>query len=229
MTTRLKSRLLRGNSALCLTLLSVVIILSVGCSENRDPHTPDGALRRFALILAEPGQPQLKTSLSASTFQTLRDILALTKRVESELQRFPTEAAQAWARGEALGETLGRVAQLPDADAVLRHVMRERLTWVATQSADEVEQGLSALRTISGSLKEGQVTLLTRAGQKVPMRLEQLNGESRWMVSVFERPLLTYVKALEASLAKMDTNRAEWRRRMRLELELPSAPAPGKR
>lgn len=192
-----------------------------GCSENRDSNTPDGALRLFALALSEPQQPKLESMLSADTLKAARDVIALTKRVEAEIKRFPTADAQAWARSEALGTTLNTVSKLSNEGALIRHLMRDKLAWVATQAPEEIEQGFSAKRTVEGDEAEGVVSLLTRAGDEVKMKREELNGEHRWVVSAFEAPLQAYVQSLKTSLSRLGENRSEWRRRMRLELALP--------
>ena len=159
--------------------------------------------------------------LSADTLKAARDVIALTKRVEAEIKRFPTADAQKWARSEALGATLNSVSKLPDEGTLIRHLMRDKLAWVATQAPEEVEQGFSAKRIVEGDEAEGAVSLLTRAGDEVKMKREELNGEPRWVVSAFEVPLQAYVQSLKTSLSRLGENRAEWRRRMRLELALP--------
>jgi hypothetical protein len=146
------------------------------------------------------------------------------KRLSSEVQRFPTEGAQKWAYAEVFKGPLQGIASLTNEQAILAHLIRDRLQWAQGQPIEELEQGLSSVKSISGSAESGEVRLLTRAQQQITMELEKRPSGQVWTLAVFERGLTQYRDGLKDSLEVLEKNRAEWRRRMRLDLDLPKTP-----
>lgn len=207
----------------CLICWGLVIS---GCEEDRDPHTPDGALRLFGVMLAQGDTAEIYQSLSGKTHRQLDEVLKLTRQIKNNIRRFPSERAQKWALKESLGDLITPLQSISSSQELLNFLIKEKLVWAQGQAEGEIEQGLSA-RSVSPSVttQDGaeEVVIVTRAQDQVTMRLEQPTGEPRWVVCAFEPRLKQYITSLKASLNALETNRAEWVRRKRLNLPLPSA------
>ena len=208
------------------TLLVTLLFVSLlwGCDENRDPQTPDGALRLFGVALADGDAQVIRDSLSAPTHAKLNETLSLLQEVQDHVKRFPSDRARRWAQQEALGELAKPLESISTPDQLLTFLIKDKLEWAKRQPAGEVEQGLNVRKVISdeGDLRE--VLVLTRAQDQVKVRLEQRAEGRRWVVCAFEPQLDAYIKALKSSISALKDNRGEWTRRKRLNLALPKAP-----
>lgn len=204
-------------------IVIALVSSALGCEEDRDPQSPGGALRLFGVALAQNNATLINSSLSAQTKTLLTELLSLAKKINQEVKRFPGKDAQTWARQEALGHLGDVLNAISNEEELFQYLIKDKLDWAQSQPAGEVEQGLNQRRIISGSIQEGKVMLFTRADHQVEMRLEG----SRWVVSTFEASLQSYVTALKASQDVLKVNRAEWIRRKKLNLDLPTAQKSG--
>ena len=189
----------------------------LGCSDSRDPQTPEGALRLFGVALAEGDRLQIKSSLSAATHEALGEVLTYLRRINEGIKRFPSPEGQAWAKQTALGEQFSAIESISDQDVLFARLFKTRLEWARQQPSGEVEQGLNMRRLVSEDAAKDEVIILTRSDNQISMRKEG----SRWVITSFEEPLQKYISALKASVKVLSANREEWLRRVKLNLNLP--------
>ena len=201
-----------------LLLICIIFLLQASCQESRDPQTPEGALRLFGVALEQGDQALIKASLSEKTSQRLHEMVDTINKLNAAIKRFPNQEAQSWARQEALGESLSSISSTMDESILWESLVGSQLSWAKKQSTGTVEQGVNFRRILSGTIASGELTMLTRSDNQISLRKEGV----RWVITSFEKPLAEFHKRLKTSFKNLESNRKEWLRRQKLNLNLPS-------
>ena len=174
--------------------MTLVVAGCLGCNENVDPATPDGALHLFRNALVANDVPQMLAQTSAKTRTTLTAILKHAKKQYATIKRsYPPEYAMgAW------GAYPPGVISATTLDALFEAFIKERFE--ALKRGPGLTYGLSAsgAPVVLGST----ATVATKSGESVPFVLE----EGRWRTTVFEATLLRNLERIGLNQRTLQEN-----------------------
>jgi hypothetical protein len=87
--------------------ITIGLGLISACQENVDNHTPDGALRQFAVFLSKGDTLSFYQALSLKTHQSLDQLTKEITQVEVAINRFPSKY-RVWAKKKGSWSTFIR-------------------------------------------------------------------------------------------------------------------------
>lgn len=199
----------KSKSGFYLTLVIGLGIFS-GCQKNTDDHTPDGALRQFALFLSKGDEVSVYQSLSLQTHESLKKLSQEITQVEVLINQFPSKYRK-WARQKALG-TLSPTLEPRD---LFFAIIKDKWKWIQTQDHQEISQGLNTKKVIKET--GARATLSTRTG----LTYDLIKEKGTWKLSSFEDTVAKYIQTLKENQDIMRENMKELKHRKRLNLPLP--------
>lgn len=169
-------------------LFGLALALTLGCEENRDPATPDGAMHLLRdALLARDAAAMLDAS-SAQTRKQLAELHTLLKEQRTAIaERYPVEHKA----GTAVAYPPG-VLEADDTVALF-----EALVKVELDKLDLDERLTFGMTTLGRpNAKDDRATVTTQSGETIEFVLE----DGTWKTTVFERPI-------EQSLNRVKLNR----------------------
>lgn len=171
-----------------------VAFAALGCEENRDPHTPDGAMHllRDALMAEDPAA--LLDASSARTRTLLAELQTLLKEQRTAIaERYPDafkgETSLAFPKG---------VLEAEDMVALFTALIQ------AESGALERDERLSfGLSTLGKPTVDGErATVTTRSDETIEFVLE----EGVWKTTVFERPVEQNLNRVKLNRQTLEEN-----------------------
>jgi hypothetical protein len=158
-------------------VMSVVGLLALGCEENLDPATPEGALHRLRNAAMTRDAQALLAASSTTTHETLAQL-------QSKLQEQKTAISEKYRASdkEAARAAFPKgILEATDSGALFTALMAPQLATFDTSPGHK--WGLTAMG--SPTITEGRASVPTQSGETIEFVLE----DNRWKTTVFERPL----------------------------------------
>lgn len=160
-------------------LAGLVLALSLGCDENQDPKTPDGAMHRLRDALMAREVDALLDASSAATRKQLAELHTMLQEQRVAInERYPAEN-QADAKAAYPAGTL----EAKDIAALFRALVEPEIAKL--DLGEGLQYGMSALGRANLSAAGDRATVTTRSGESVEFVLE----DDVWKTTVFERPI----------------------------------------
>ncbi len=165
-----------------------VALVSIGCEENRDPQTPDGAMHLLRDALMADDIAGLLDASSARTRTLLAEMQTLLREQRTAIdERYPDD------------EKAGTAVAYPDGvlaagDMVALFTALVKPEFGKLDRNEELSFGMSTLG--QPNIDGDRALVTTRSGETVEFVLE----EDVWKTTVFERPI-------EQSLNRVKLNR----------------------
>lgn len=176
-----------------LLLLALPLVCLVGCEENLDPASPEGALHRLRDAVVAKDAAAILAASSATTHKSLAQLHTRLKALKQAVDdRYPDAHREAARAAFPKG-----VLEAQDSAALFAVLVDPQLQGL--DGGPGLGYGLSA--TGRPTVTNDRATVPTHSGETLEFVLE----EGRWKTTVFERALeqnLNKVKLNEQTLAE---------------------------
>ncbi|MEZ4435153.1 MAG: hypothetical protein R3F65_22335 [bacterium] len=171
-------------------LAGLALVLSLGCDENLDPKTPEGAMHRLRDALMARDVGALLDASSAATRKQLAELQTLLQEQRVAIaERYPDDH-----RTDAKAAFPAGALEAADTAALFEALVEPELKKLDLD--ERLQYGMSALGRANLTPTGDRATVTTRSGESVEFVLE----DEVWKTTVFER-------AIEQNLNRAKLNR----------------------
>lgn len=171
-------------------LAALALALSLGCDENLDPKSPDGAMHRVRDALMARDIGALLDASSAATRKQLAELHTLLQEQRVAIaERYPDEK-----RADARAAYPAGTLEAGDIAALFEALVEPEIKKLDLD--ERVQYGMGALGRATLNPAGDRATVTTRSGESVEFVLE----DDVWKTTAFER-------AIEQNLNRAKLNR----------------------